>query len=161
MSEKINYKVLHKKYQHPSSSSSFRVKMKRKGTGNLLQDLISCSVVLDKNTKNGTIDKNNSISGQCSICQQNETTTIYPLSFKQFKIVGELVPLHYNNRTATLFQYCCLGCAATLDKLINLKKRIEIITSALKALLGNQLGKREFGTTTVENDAILGKSTIN
>ena len=74
MSEKINYKVLHKKYQHPSSSSSFRVKMKRKGTGNLLQDLISCSVVLDKNTKNGTIDKNNSISGQCSICQQNETT---------------------------------------------------------------------------------------
>jgi hypothetical protein len=118
--------------------------MKRKGTGNLLQDLISCSVVLDKNTKNGTIDKNNSISGQCSICQQNETTDIYPLSFKQLVVVSELLVFlkdKNRNRPASLFQYCCLGCATTLDKLINLKKRIEIITSALKALLVNQVRK--------------------
>jgi hypothetical protein len=146
--------------QHPYPSSSSIIKVKRKGTGNLLQDLISCSVLLDKNTKNGTIEKNNSVSGQCSICQQNEEIDIYPLSFKQLEIVNELLVFlkdKNKNRTASLFQYCCLGCAATLDKLINLNKQIEIITSALKALLGNQLIKRD-KITTIEKDTVIGKS---
>jgi hypothetical protein len=40
-----------------------------------------------------------------------------------------------------------------LDKLMDLKKRIEIITSALKALLVNQLGKIQ------RNSIIISKSS--
>ncbi len=121
-----------------------------KGTGNILQDLVSscCHVPLNRiqiiNESKLSVSNSNFyqkkktdsveiqfITGNCYLCSKN--SILHPLSDQETNILNELV-LKKSSIVPT-FSHCCSHCRAVLEKLNYLKTELEHIVIILRSLI--------------------------
>jgi hypothetical protein len=131
----------------------FKNKFKIKGTGNILQDLISCSVLVDKDKMNKSNKEQDNQQNQklstfsssnCSLCQNNGSN-IHLLSTQESDVLFGLLFSTKSKKSIGLFSlaftHACQSCGDALIKYTELKKRLEIMSISLKTLGKLQLKK--------------------
>lgn len=130
-----------------------------RGTGNILQDLLSSSVNLTRVTNyrpesqqvsQDKIDQPVSTpvtlnDNSCSICGVG-SEKCQPLTLEETQILMELDSCPLTSESL------CPTCSKTLEELAKLKERIQVITQCLRALLRIQLQKH--CTTAVHESGI-------
>lgn len=133
----------------------------KNGTGHILRDLLSCTVLLNRtnfipphhdHNLPQKIEENNSSpeSGSCSIC--SESINLSPLAVQEMEILAKFVL--NQEQISLIFQtdhhpaiFCCKICSSAILSLAKLSKTIENVTISLRAVISggngvlNKLGK--------------------
>jgi hypothetical protein len=129
------------------SKSSLSLKSRTKGTGSILQDLVSSSVVLIKNDKlfSKSLENIEDIKVKveikpefksqfhaCSICHtSHDYPNIQPFTQKESSILNELIL----NREIPPWSLCCKNCSKILNKLYRLNQEMENIIGAIRWMI--------------------------
>lgn len=124
-----------------SNSEQLKLKLLQiSGTGNPWRDLISSSVPLQRISLSPHLPKEGqcpvTFAKPCSICGGKGCR---PLTSNQAQILGELV---YSRELVSGCEYICPGCSRTLEELVQLKTRVELVTHCLRALIRIQHCKK-------------------
>lgn len=113
----------------------------RKGTGNLLQDLLSCVVFTKKLKKSTVVPPPSTISqnheaqdlSYCSIC--SISGILRPLCEKEVEIFHSVAVSSFDKFIYDNPASICEFCSATLKKVVDLKQQLERITTCLKTVI--------------------------
>lgn len=118
-----------------------------RGTGNILQDLISSTIILSRvklsscspETHLGQLDSALSLETQdtCGICASKPCQL---LTLKEIGILQELISSHPLASSVTSI---CSSCSRVLKNVTKLKRKIEISSQVLKSLVTIQHKKQQ------------------
>ncbi|XP_035700737.1 uncharacterized protein LOC110861660 isoform X2 [Folsomia candida] len=126
----------------------------KNGTGHILRDLLSCTVLLNRtnfipphhdHNLPQKIEENNSSpeSGSCSIC--SESINLSPLAVQEMEILAKFILSQ--EQISLILQtedhspiFCCKICSSAILSLANLTTQIENITISLRAVISSRNG---------------------
>ncbi|OXA64487.1 hypothetical protein Fcan01_00097 [Folsomia candida] len=135
-----------------------------RGTGNLLQDLISSAVLVklcDEQTISTNLVKSElKIKSQflhCSICGVKHQRR--PLSQIKVEILRQIILKESFHKFSTTS--ICPLCSATLDKLIDLRKRIDKISTCIRSVFKLRHNLSDLEADTEIQDTISEIITLN